>query len=168
MLNISAQRSEGHTTAAAWRSRVKNDHKSRKTTGAPSGALRRDGTGTLRTHSVRVCVFIFYVTLGQKRPYGCIELCVLNSVYNILNANTKHAESVVHSLLQHMKLPLLEFRIHGDGSAEFVEAQLDRDYDVFASQLDCIYHLQGEERRSTVLMRNNLVKYRKDGPRGMV
>ncbi len=65
-----------------------------------------------------------------------------------------------------MKLPLLEFRIHGDGGAEFVEAQLD--WDVFTTQLECIYHLQDEERRNTVLMRNNLVKYRKDGSRGMV
>jgi hypothetical protein len=63
-----------------------------------------------------------------------------------------------------MKLPLLEFRIHGDGSAEFVEAQLD--WDVFTTQLECIYHLQGEERRDTVLMRNNLVKCRKVGSRG--
>ena len=59
-----------------------------------------------------------------------------------------------------MKLLLLEFRIHGDGSAVFVEAQLD--WDVFTTQLECIYHLQGEERRDTVFMRNNLVKCRKD------
>ena len=35
-----------------------------------------------------------------------------------------------------MKLLLLEFRIHGDGSAEFVEAQLD--WDVFTTQFECI------------------------------
>jgi hypothetical protein len=58
-----------------------------------------------------------------------------------------------------MKRRLLEFRIHGDGSAEFVEAQLD--WDLFSTQLECIYHLQGEERRNPFLMRNNLVKYRK-------
>ncbi len=104
--------------------------------------------------------------LGQKRPNVCIKFCVLNSVNNILNANTKHTESVVYSLLQHMKLPLLEFRIQGDGSAEFVEAQLD--WDVFTTQLECIYHFQGEERSNTVLTRNSLVKCRKDGSRGMV
>ena len=69
-----------------------------------------------------------------KRPYGCIQFCVLNSVNNILNSNTTHSESVVQSLLQHMKLPLLEFRMHGDGSAEFVEAQLD--WDVFTTQFE--------------------------------
>jgi hypothetical protein len=89
----------------------------------------------------------------------------LNSVNNILNENTKHSESVVHSLLQHMKFPLHEFRIHGDGSAEFFEAQLD--WNVFTTQLECVYHLQGKERRN-VLTRNNLVKCRKVGSRGMV
>ncbi len=91
--------------------------------------------------------------------------CVLNSVNNILNANTQHEESVVNSLLQHMKLPLLEFKIHADCSAEFVEAQLD--WNVFTTQLECIYHFQGKERHN-VLMRNNLVKCRKVGSRGMV
>ncbi len=82
------------------------------------------------------------------------------------NANKKYqidAEPVVllnKGLIQHMKLRLLHFRIHGDGSAEYVEVQLD--WNVFTTQLECIYHLQGEERRN-VLMRNNLVKYRKDG-----
>jgi hypothetical protein len=42
-----------------------------------------------------------------------------------------------------MKLPLLEFRIHVDGSAEFVEAQLD--WDVFTTQLECICHLQARK-----------------------
>jgi hypothetical protein len=95
-----------------------------------------------------------------KRTYGCIQFCVLNSVNNNLNANTTHAESVVQSLLQHMN----EFRIHGDGSDEFVEAQLD--WDVFTTQMEFIYPLQGEERRDTVLMRNNLVNCRKVGSRG--
>jgi hypothetical protein len=73
-----------------------------------------------------------------------------------MNANTKRAEPVVHSLLQHMKLRLLEFRIHGDGSAELVEAQLD--WDVFSMQLECIYHLQGEERRNPFLIPQNTAK----------
>jgi hypothetical protein len=64
------------------------------------------------------------------------------------------------------KIPLLEFRIHGDCSAEFVEAQLD--WDVFTTQLECIYHLQGEERHNTVLVRNKLVTSSKDGSKGMV
>ncbi len=97
------------------------------------------------------CAYLLSCTLlGQKRPHGCIEFCVLNSVNNILNANTKHAESVVHSLLQHMKLPLLEFRIHGDGSAEFVEVQLDWN-DVFITQLGCIYLLQGKESSNVIM-----------------
>jgi hypothetical protein len=54
-----------------------------------------------------------------------------------------------------MTLPL-QFRSHGDGSAEFVEAQLD--WDVFTTQLECIYLLQGEQRRDTVLMRSNAAK----------
>jgi hypothetical protein len=90
----------------------------------------------------------------------CIEFCQQQPERKY---NTD-AESVVQSLLQHMKLPLLEFRIHGDGSAEFVEAELD--WDVFTTQLECIYHLQWQERRDTVLMRNNLVKCRKVGSRG--
>ena len=53
-----------------------------------------------------------------------------------------------------MKLPLLQFRTHGDGSADFFESQLD--WNVFTTQLECIYHLQGKE-RCNVLMRNNLV-----------
>jgi hypothetical protein len=48
-----------------------------------------------------------------------------------------------------MKLPLLEFRIHGDGSAEFVEAQLD--CNVFTTQLGCIYHLQGKESSNVIM-----------------
>ncbi len=101
-----------------------------------------------------------------KETIWLFEFCVLNSVNNIMNANAKHAESVFHSLLQHMKLPLLKIRIHGDGSAEFVKAHLD--WDVFTTQFECIYHLQGEERRNAVLMRNDHVKCRKDGSRGMV
>jgi hypothetical protein len=53
----------------------------------------------------------------------------------ILNTNTKHQIDAgpVHSLIQHMKLPLRQFRIHGDDSAKFVEVQLD--WNVFTTQL---------------------------------
>ena len=60
----------------------------------------------------------------------CIEFCQQQPERKY---NTD-AESVVQSLLQHMKLPLLEFRIHGDGSAEFVEADVG---------LGCIHHAVG-------------------------
>ena len=95
-----------------------------------------------------------------------LEPCVL---HNILNANTKHAELVVHSLIQPMKLLLLEFRIQGE-SLETAALNLSRlswtgmYMDVYtpSTQLECIYHLHVEDRRNTVHMRNNLIKCHKD------
>ena len=50
----------------------------------------------------------------------CIEFCQKHP-------ERKYKARRISGPIQPMKLLLLEFRIHGDGSAEFVEAQLDWD-----------------------------------------